>query len=185
MRRTITHDWPDGEFWQLLAGFEHTAWRWESQRRYEITDEERSIGAWESGSPADPMADPYLAPWMHRVAELTAAGKQIGRVRVLEEPPTRYQNWELWLDRWNTESGEHIDYLRRSDLDRLDPTPFGPTDWWLFDDARLVLMYFDDAGRRVEVELITDPAKVELACRFRGAAIRLAHAVPQPLQRAA
>ncbi len=33
------------------------------------------------------------------------------RVRVLAEPPTTYQRWLLWGDRWHAEAGEQISYL--------------------------------------------------------------------------
>jgi hypothetical protein len=114
MRRTLTDGDFSGEFWQQLAGYRHTAWRWESQPIYTIGAEAENVGAFLAEAPADPMADPYLAPWMHQVAEQVATGRLIGRVRVLEEPPTDYQRWELWLDRWNTDAGERIDYLTRA-----------------------------------------------------------------------
>jgi len=49
-------------------------------------------------------------------------------------------------------------------------------DYWLFDDDRLVRMYFNDGGRMEKAEIITDPAAVEAHQRHRGVA--WAEAVP-------
>lgn len=153
MRRALTDGDFSTEFWQQLAGYQRSAWRWENQPVYAITDERASFEAFLAGHPADPMEDPYLSPWMHQVAEQTQSGRRIGRARVVEEPPTDYQRWELWLDRWNTGAGEEIDYLTRSQAEALGTPPFGDCDWWLFDDARVMIMHFDEVGRRCRVEL--------------------------------
>jgi hypothetical protein len=174
MRRTLTDGDFGTEFWQQLATYRRSAWRWENQPVYEITDERASVDAFLAGHPADPMDDPYLGAWMRQVAEQTAAGKVIGRVRVLEEPPTDYQRWERWLDRWNTGAGERIDYLTRSQAGTLGVPPFGSCDWWLFDDQRLMLMYFDHAGVRVGVELTDDPRDVAAGRLFQRRARALA-----------
>ncbi|SNY72790.1 DUF6879 family protein [Paractinoplanes atraurantiacus] len=175
MRRVLTDGGPGTEFWEAFETFQLSAWRWEQQPVYEITDEHASIEAFLAGRPSDPMKDPYLSPWMHQVAEQTAAGKPIGRVRVLEEPPTDYQRWELWLDAWNTAAGEKIQYLTRTQARGLaERAPFGDTDWWLFDSARVVIMHFDSDGRRIKVELTDDPEDVAAASAFQRDAMTLA-----------
>ena len=174
MRRTLTDGDFGTEFWQQLATYRRTAWRWENQPVYEITDEQASVDAFLAGRPADPMGVPYLAPWMRQVAEQTAAGKAIGRVRVLEEPPTDYQRWERWLDRWNTAAGEQIDYLTRSQAAALGEPPFGACDWWLFDNQRVMLMRFSPAGVRISVELTDDPQDVAAGRQFQYRALELA-----------
>jgi hypothetical protein len=168
MRRTLTDGETTGEFWDQLACYEHTALRWEAQRWYEIGAEDENLSHFLAGTPRDPMADEFLAPWMLQVAAQTRAGKRIGRLRVIEEPPTDYQRWELWLDRWNTEAGEEIEYLPRSYAERRlrDHLPFGDTDWWLFDNARVMIMHFDGRGRRIKVELSEERADVQAAIEF-------------------
>jgi hypothetical protein len=182
MRRILTDGDFGTEFWQQLATYQRTAWRWENQPLYEITDERASVEAFLAGRPLDPMEDPYLAPWMRQVAEQVAAGKVIGRVRVLEEPPTDYQCWELWLDAWNTAAGEEIEYLTRTQARQLaEHAPFGDTDWWLFDSARVMIMYFDAKGRRVKVELTDEPQDVADAVEFQRCA-RAATTVAYPAE---
>lgn len=168
MRRDLTDGDFSGEFWDQLANFQRTAWRWENQPVYEIGPERANIEAFLAGTPHDPMADEYLAPWMHQVAAQTTARKQIGRVRVVEEPPTDYQRWERWLDRWNREAGEAILYLPRSYVRRhlQFMAPFEGTDWWLFDDARVMIMHFDAQGVRTRVELTDNRRDVTAAVEF-------------------
>lgn len=189
MRRDLTDGDFAGEFWDQLAGFQRTAWRWENQPFYEIGAELPNVDAFLAGHPADPMQNEYLAPWMRQVAAQTAAGKQIGRVRVIEEPPTEYQRWERWLDRWNTDAGEAIMYLPRSYVRQnlSAQEPFPGTDWWLFDDARVMIMHFDGAGQRVRVELTDDRHDVVRAIEFSRLARIHAKAFDgdTPLQRAA
>jgi hypothetical protein len=186
MRRDLSDGDFAGEFWEQLAGYEQTAWRWECQPVYAITAEQDLIDAWRSDRPADPLADEYMGPWMRQVAEQTASGRQIGRVRVMEEPPTEYQRWELWLDRWNTAAGERIDYLTRSQARRLEaahPSPFGSADWWFFDARRVMIMHFDAAGFRTRVELTDEPTDVFAAINFRHHAVtaaRLAQETSHP-----
>jgi hypothetical protein len=180
MRRTLTDGDFGTEFWRQLATYRQSAWRWEQQPVYAITDEQASIDAFLSDHPEDPMADAYIAPWMHQVAEQTAAGKSIGRVRVLEQPPTDYQRWEIWLDSWNRAAGEEILYLSRRGRNQL--AAVGPAvrsapdaDWWLFDagtpDARLMIMHFDPRGVRVRVELADDPQLLAQATEWKGLAV--------------
>lgn len=185
MRRTLTDGDFSTEFWQMLATYRHTAWRWENQPVYEIADERRNFEAFLTGHPEDPMGDPYIAPWMLQVAEQVQAGRHIARVRVIEEPPTDYQRWELWLDRWNTAAGERIDYLTRSQAAALGGPLFENADWWLFDDSHVMLMHFDEAGRRVRVELTGDTVDVLAARLWRTRALHAAHVLAEQEQRAA
>lgn len=168
MRRTLTDDGADSEFEQQFRMMTRSAWRWEQQPVYEVSGEQGNVNAFLAGHPEDPMDDPFVAQWMHQVAIETAAGKTIGRVRIIEEPPTDYQRWELWLDRWNTEAGETIDYLNRSQLAGVGRPSFAPdSDWWLFDDERLAVMHFDSAGVRIMVELLVGEPEILLALQWR------------------
>lgn len=100
------------------------------------------------------------------------------RVRVHEEPPNDYQQWERWIDPWNIAAGERIDYLTRQQARTIGLLPdAGNLDWWLLDDNRLIVMHFDAEHRRVLNELVTDPARVRQARMWRDLAIR--HARPR------
>lgn len=162
----------DAEFWDNLHQFQHSAFRLELQPDYREVGEIDLADVWLAGEHVDPETDPGLAEWFRRVREHTTAGRTVSRVRVHEDPPTDYQRWERWLGRWNAAAGERIGYLTRADAYRIGLLPAaGNEDWWLYDDARLLVMRFA-GGRRVENEIITDHAIVRRACEWRDLAVR-------------
>jgi hypothetical protein len=178
MRRTLTDKGPETEFWQQLREYQSSAWRFEQQRQYDVGYEDVQLQAFLNGDPESPMDNPELGGWMRQVAAQRAAGRTIGRVRIVDSPITDYQRWMAWMDRWNVEAGERIDYLLRADLARVSPAPFGDADWWLFDearpDARVMIMYFTEAGYRHRVELETDLAAIAEAADFKRKVVALA-----------
>jgi uncharacterized protein DUF6879 len=178
MRRTLTDAGPETEFWQQLRDYRSSAWRFEQQRQYDIGYEEVQLQEFLDGNPESPLDNPELGAWMRQVADQTAAGKTIGRVRIVDSPITAYQRWMGWMDKWNAEAGEQIDYLLRTTLTQIPPAPFGDADWWLFDEAtpaaRIMIMHFTETGYRYHVELETDPAAVVAATDFRRRVVALA-----------
>lgn len=176
MRRTLTDGFPGCEFEQMLASFAQSAWRFEAQPAYWVGYERKQFDLFLAGEPepADRNAD--FAAWFTQIAGQVADGKTIGRVRIVEEPPTDYQRWMLWMDRWNTEAGETIQYLTRNAARAAGLPVDDGRDWWLFDDRRLMVMYFDDEHRRVRVELLEGEPEVEQALEWRRIAIEAATA---------
>jgi hypothetical protein len=172
VRRTI----PDTEFWAQLAGYQKSAWRWEQQPAYDVTYEKDQWQAWLAGTPIPPTENKELGEWMAQVRAQTDSGKTIGRVRVVDTPPTDYQQWMRWMDRWNREAGETVQHLTRAAarVEGIIPA-IGPHDWWLFDDARLLVMHHDDQGRPVRYELVEDEPEVGQAIRWRALAIAAAN----------
>lgn len=182
MRRQLTDGGPGTEFWEQFPAVRISAWRFEQQRQYDLGYEVVQFRAFLDGHPESPLGNPELGSWMRQVATQKAAGIAVGRVRVVDEPITDYQRWMQWMDRWNREAGETIDYLLRAELDECGPTRrprFAPeADWWLLDagttDARLVIMHFDEDGVRVKVELSTEPHEISLAEMWRDLTIMTA-----------
>lgn len=176
MRRTLTDGDPTTEFWQELANFRRSAWRFEQQEKYFIGYEHQQFDDFLAGTPQIPTENPELGSWMKQVARQVSAGKVVGRVRIVDEPLTDYQRWMRWMDRWNREAGETIDYLTRPQARAAGILPAaGEQDWWLFDDERLMVMSFDERGFRNKVELVVDEPEVARAREFRTLAIRAAH----------
>jgi hypothetical protein len=103
---------------------------------------------------------------------LTQEGKRIGRVRVLAEPPSDYQRWEIWATPWHAAVGENIAYMPHSQAVSLG-LPLD-SDWWLFDDERLLMMRFDECGRIDGKTLITDAGVIARHCAWRDVAVRYA-----------
>lgn len=175
MRRPL----PDSGFADIIrtfaARFERSAFRLELQANYVEAGEEDPVPAFLTGDPRHPSAE--LRDWFAQIAEATAAGKSVRRVRVQQDPPTPYQQWERWLGQWNTAAGEDIRYLTRRRARAIGLLPAaGTTDFWLFDDQWLVLMHFDQAGHRTGNEITDDPEPVERAQKLRDLAVL--HGVP-------
>jgi hypothetical protein len=173
MRKTIT----DAEFWDQLASYEQSAWRFEQQPSYAVDYESKQFTDFLAGQPQPPTENPELGAWMRQVAQQVSDGKTMGRVRIVDDPITDYQRWMKWMDRWNREAGEVIDYLTRGYAVEVGLLPAAsPADWWLFDDSRLMLMHFNADGVRTSVELVEDDPQVAEAIEFRRAAIAAARA---------
>ena len=100
---------------------------------------------------------------------MTAEGKRVSRVRVVDEPVSDYQRWMIWTGRWNTGAGERITYLSRSTATQL-AIPTGD-DWWLLDDERLILMRYTRDGEIAGKEPITDPGLVARHREWRDLAV--------------
>lgn len=168
MRRTLTDDVLGTEFEQAIYAATRSLWRWEQQPAYWVGYENAAFEAFLTGKPQPPAEMPHLHGYLNRIAQMTAAGVAVGRVRVVDEPIPDYQRWMRWLDPWNREAGETIDYLPRARLVEIGPPPFEPAaDWWFVDDQRLLLMHFDDTHRRVKVELLENEPEIELAKQWR------------------
>lgn len=157
---------------EQLRTFRYTAFRLELQPAYREDYETDTVARFLAGNPEHPTASAGLREWFAQVAEQSAQGKRVERVRIHEDPPTAYQRWERWIDPWNIEAGENIRYLTRARAHDIGLLPgAGPGDWWLLDSNRLMVMHFDAVGNRIRNELITDPAIVVQACAWRDVAI--------------
>lgn len=163
MRHPLSPDQVDKE----IFAARHTAWRWEQQPSYHVASEQPALQSFLNGHPVSPDRDPVAAAWLDRMYELTHRhGVHVTRVRVADDPPTDYQRWLQWVDRWNRGAGEDITYLPRSVLHTWGGyLPVEPgADWWLLDDQRLLVQrYPADGGELTAVELITDEPVVRLA----------------------
>lgn len=160
----------EDEFDRLLGGIERSAFRLETRDVYALGYERADFERFLTGSPVPPPEVPWWRPWLEQVARLTSQGRHVRRVRVLAEPPSDYQRWELWATPWHARAGERIDYLPRSLATRIN-LPLG-NDWWLLDEASIILMRFTPAGEIEGKTLITDPGTVGDYQRWRDVAIR-------------
>jgi hypothetical protein len=83
-------------------------------------------------------------PWFDAIRRAVDAGRVVQRVRVMDQPPTRYQRFELSLGPFHEQAGEDLRILAASTAHRLD---LPPVDFWLLDNRRVVTL--DDAGAQV------------------------------------
>jgi hypothetical protein len=148
----------------LFDSFHTTAVRLETLPAYAVADYEgERLTAFLEGRPL-PLRTIATDPWLARMAATTLAGKQWSRVRVLDEPLTDYEHFELAVYLESQAVGETIHVLPRSALATDGP------DFWLFDGAtpspRAVLMDYGPDGSWLGARLVDDPAVI-MMCRAR------------------
>jgi hypothetical protein len=153
------------DFSRLLTGFEHTAFRLELLRRYTAPAEEAPLRRFLAGEP--PRIE-WAQDWLDQVAQMTAAGKSMQRVRVVDTPPGDYLRFELALFPHSIKAGEEILIL---DRDTAAALGLPDQDFWLWDSSRVALMHYDDEGSFLGAELIEDPRTVVRNCYWRDAAL--------------
>jgi Family of unknown function (DUF6879) len=164
----------EAEFGRLLESFGFSAWRLETCDSYHLDYEAADFEQFLAGRPVPPPEVSWWRPWLDMISVMTQEGKRIGRVRILAEPPSDYQRWELWAARWHADAGEQIGYLSRSQAVALGlPTNY---DWWLLDEQAVIVMRFDETGRIAGKELVTDPGIVARHREWRDLVVR--HAIP-------
>jgi hypothetical protein len=153
---------------QLFKTFRHSAFRLETLPAYAIEEEAESLRAWRAGEPRPAWYEDR--EWCRLVAEATAAGKRMQRVRTVRRPLSEYIRLELdWGYPQNVEAGEDIRILE-----------LGPDhgtalhDFWLFDDLIVVRLEYDDGGRFIQPVAASEDAPNY--CRVRE--LVLAPAVP-------
>ncbi|SRR6266568_2424357 len=162
----------EDEFNGLLRSFGRSAFRLETRDSYALGYEREEFERFLAGTPTPPPEVDWWRPWLEQIARFTREHKRIGRVRILAEPPTDYQRWELWAAAWHTEAGERIRYMPRSRATAIG-LPMAH-DWWLLDNERLIIMRFTDDGEIDSKTLITDPEEIAPFITWRNLAVRIA-----------
>src|SRR5690242_1689466 len=100
MTRRLTPD----DFNHLFHYFRHEAFRLEVQPVYTVEVEREVLDDYLRGEPRAAYEYGYYAVWLNQIRKVTQAGRHVARVRVLQEPPTSYQAFELAMARYNVEA---------------------------------------------------------------------------------
>jgi hypothetical protein len=148
--------------------FTRAAFRLEVQPSYAIGRERADFERFLAGSPVPPPECDWLKPWLTQLAQWAQEGKTVSRVRVLDEPPSDYQQWLLWGTPWMT--GESTRYMNRSTARRVIGLSLD-RDWWLLDDTRVIEMRFTGQGEISSRTLVTDAETVAAYCGWRDIAV--------------
>lgn len=140
------------DYSRLYDDFTHTAFRIETRQEYAVHAEDPSLAAFRIGT-ARPERSVRTSSWLARIAADTIAGKQWGRVRLVEWPLTEYTRWELVSFAESQAAGERI-WLVPADRGYDGP------DVWLFDldtdhPVAFETLYTDDGAVR-DRRLVTD-----------------------------
>ncbi|MER6075693.1 DUF6879 family protein [Streptomyces sp. NPDC001817] len=153
------------EFGRLFETFEHSAWHLETRRGYASDREDPSYAEFlQTGT----VACDLDSDWCTNISQQTSAGKYVGRVRVVDSPPTEGQLFLLDYARCNAATGEDARNMWREDADRLR---LPAEDFWIFDSRLVAVLRFDDEDAFHDVEVITEPAEVLRYCQVRDTAV--------------
>ncbi|CAM5323985.1 DUF6879 family protein [Streptomyces sp. PAN_FS17] len=153
------------EFGRLFETFQHSAWHLETRRGY--ASDREDLGFAEFLATGDAPCD-LDSDWCQNIRRQTEAGKYVGRVRVLDNPPTEGQRFLLSYARCNAATGEDARNLWREDADRAH---LPAEDFWIFDSRLVAILRFDGQDVFHDVEIITEPAEVLRYCQVRDAAV--------------
>ncbi|MGW2324945.1 DUF6879 family protein [Streptomyces sp. NPDC001700] len=156
------------EFRKLFETFEHSAWHLETRHGYASDREDDSYVAFVETGIATWDLD---SEWCTNMRRQTSQGKHVGRVRVVDDPPTTGQLFLLDYAKCNAATGEDVRNLWRGEADRLR---LPAEDFWIFDSRLVALLNFDDDDTLLNVEVITEPAEVLRYCQVRDAAMHRA-----------
>ncbi|MGW7673521.1 hypothetical protein BX257_2996 [Streptomyces sp. 3212.3] len=153
------------EFGLMFRHFEYSAWHLETRRGYASDREDPGYAAFlETGeAPCD-----LDSEWCDNIRRQTAAGRYVGRVRVVDNPPTEGQRFLLSYARCNAATGEDARSLWRKDAAELH---LPDEDFWVFDSRLVAVLRFDNQDVLHDVEVITKPAEVLRYCQVRDAAV--------------
>jgi hypothetical protein len=165
-------------FASLFSDFTREAFRLETLQAYREPEEDGPRRQFEAGHPIGD--DPGTVEWVRWLTAGKAAGRTVARVHILTTPISEYARFELAYYQPGLSAGEDI---------RIIPVPAGEWparlpgpggDFWLFRDAdgsgRVLRLEYSADGVLTGAWLITDPAEVEQAARWRDVA--MAAAIP-------
>lgn len=142
--------------------FTRTAFRLEALDVYDVDTDGGDLARYLGGED-EPNAD-YKSGWLQQLRDDTAAGKQWSRVHVLSTPLNDYLRYECeWGYAYNVAAGERVGII---DLSAQElPAEVILEEFWLFDDAHLLLMHYDEAGHFIGGE----PLPTDQLPRYRAA----------------
>ncbi|MFE9608076.1 DUF6879 family protein [Streptomyces sp. NPDC006012] len=164
------------QFARLFENFQHSAWHLETRRRYAVDETTDTYAQFTRGE--TPEWD-LATPWSRTIRAKTQDGAQVGRVRIVDSPPTTGQRYLLAHAEKNAALGEDVRNMWRADAERAN---LPNEDFWIFDSHIVALCLFDDDDNLTGAKLITEPARVNQYNRLRDVAQH--HAVPHEQFRA-
>ncbi|MGW4090015.1 DUF6879 family protein [Nocardia sp. NPDC004750] len=157
---------PNDDPSKLLALANSRAVHLEVADEHAVSDEDEPMRRFLAGlPPVDPdNYPPSWRQWENLVADTTARGVAIQRIRVVTEPLTDYIRFLHAISDRNEHYGEDIRWIPRH---TVDPSEYTADEWWLLDDDALAWTLFDAAGDFVGFAVTRDPVEVARAVGVR------------------
>jgi hypothetical protein len=140
--------WTIDEFSAFVRDFNGSAFRLETLQTYTVPSERESLVQFLAGEekPAD-----HNSATHRRLRELMAAGNTWTKVKLIRRPLTDYQRYSIeWAIPGNIAAG----WVHRI-IDVTDRAVGLPdTDFWIYDDSKVVVLNYDQEGRPLSAEPI-------------------------------
>ncbi|MEU2616615.1 DUF6879 family protein [Streptomyces sp. NPDC007157] len=149
---------------KLFGRFQHSAWHLGTRgccASDELTD---TYAHFVRGETPTWDLDP---PGSHTIRAKTDDGAYVGRVRIVDSPPTTGQLYLLAHGDKNAALGEDVRSMWREDA-RWANLP--DEDFWIFDSHLVAILVFDDDDNLTGAEFVTEPAAVNQCNRLRDVA---------------
>ncbi|WP_051466521.1 DUF6879 family protein [Actinomadura oligospora] len=145
---------------EMFDHFEREVFRLENLDNYDTEHESEQVRRYVAGEPYRPPAD---MSWNEQLAAQVRMGKGWGKVHVLRDPTTAYFRYACeWAWPASSRYGQRVRILDLSE--RMPPDGMTDADFWIIDDAVVVLRY--DRDQRFTGAHLADD----------GEAVRLRHA---------
>ncbi|MFI6054611.1 DUF6879 family protein [Streptomyces violascens] len=142
------------QFAKLFENFQHSAWHLEMRRRYAVDETADTYVQFARGETPD---WDFETPWSRGIRAKTEDGAFVGRVRIVDDPPTMGQLYLLAHGQRNAALGEDVRNMWRADAQKAN---LPDEDFWIFDSHIVALCIFDGDDNLTGAELITEPAAV-------------------------
>ncbi|WP_327137689.1 hypothetical protein OG585_34570 [Streptomyces sp. NBC_01340] len=152
------------QFAGLFENFQHSAWHLEMRKRYAVDEATDTYAQFARGEAPTWDLD---TPWSQGIRAKTDDGVSVGRVRIVDNPPTEGQLYLLAHAEKNAALGEDVRNMWREDAKRVN---LPDEDFWIFDSHIVAVCIFDDDDNLTGAELITEPAAVNQYNRLRDVA---------------
>jgi hypothetical protein len=138
---------PDLAWW--LENFKESAFRLEALPAYSMPEEAEMLAAFRRGEQVQ-LPDDH--PWPPLVRKQCVTGKKMQRVRVVSDPLSDYERFELSLYPHSIAAGEQIYVTERDAI----PDAHLIGDFWLFDSHTVYTLRYDATGRFLDVDIAHD-----------------------------
>lgn len=136
----------------VFEKFKKTAFRVEMQPVYDISIEQKNFTGFKNGYPLDPKDN---IEWIESIKNWVQDGKEIKRVRVIDEQLSLYEKYEFICYHKNDAVGEKINVISRQEYNRIaDKDLHG--DFWIFDDEFVAKLIYEKDGKFLKLDIIEE-----------------------------
>lgn len=130
---------------EAFAGFKKSAKRLEILQEYRIEgDEWDTFTKFQAGQPTPVYAE--LEEWMSMLDAWHKDGKEVERIRVIENPLTSYLKYEIDLGYIPSAlHGQKVYFISKEKFERICQNKIR-SDFWIFDDEIVFELLYDERG---------------------------------------